>query len=132
MARTGETGHFINGRKTKKKGKEEESWDNERWCTWIEKRWRLMHLFLSIEQFHLSSKPCTIHRNLERQLLTNYSWQLFNLNSNQNKPGEVTEEAATKRKQKSSGVRKDDPYKVYEHLQLSLEEVCKMRHHNNC
>jgi len=52
--------------------------------------------------------------------------QLFNFNSNQHKFDAVTEEAK-QRKQKTSGTRKDDPYKVYEHLQLSLEEVGKLR-----
>ena len=33
---------------------------------------------------------------------------------------------AMETKQKGSLIRQDDPYKVYEHLQLSLEEVCKI------
>lgn len=53
--------------------------------------------------------------------------QLLNFNSNQHKFDAVTEEAK-QRKQKTRGTRKDDPYKVYEHLQLSLEEVGKLRH----
>lgn len=32
-------------------------------------------------------------------------------------------------KQKTNDLKKDDPYKVYEHLQLSLEEVCKQHYH---
>lgn len=31
-------------------------------------------------------------------------------------------------KQKARSTKQDDPYKVYEHLHLSLEEVCTKRH----
>ena len=44
--------------------------------------------------------------------------------SNQKKSEKVNED--TKQTQiKSKGKKQEDPYKVFEHLQLSLEEVCK-------
>ena len=44
--------------------------------------------------------------------------------SNQGKSDKVT--ADTKQTQiKTKGKKQEDPYKVFEHLQLSLEEVCK-------
>ena len=42
------------------------------------------------------------------------------------KPNAALEETK-QTKQKTTRIRQDDPYKVYEHLQLSLEEVCKLR-----
>lgn len=46
------------------------------------------------------------------------------VDSNEDKSDKVTMETK-QTKQKGSLTRQDDPYKVYEHLQLSLEEVCK-------
>ena len=46
-------------------------------------------------------------------------------NRNQQKPNTVTEDTKQS-KLKTNSVKQDDPYKVYEHLQLSLEEVCNL------
>ena len=58
-----------------------------------------------------------------------YFISLSFLNSNQFKPRrdiiEQNEHKQIAQKKKLNVVKKDDPYKVYEQLQLTLEEVCK-------